>query len=128
MPRHGYTGPAADRRRYFVPDVTRYRRGGIGVVFEAEVIAQHKVRGSGLKIGLKMLTGVDESRFTKLVERSGKLRAIDHPHLAQHLECFIGPTPTDEPADEDECDQFFAAHEWVDGASLSERIDEMQSA
>ena len=97
MTRNGYTGPPADRRRYFVPDVTKYRRGGNRVVFEAEMNAQHKIAGSGGRIGLKMLTGVDESRFAKLVERSEKLRAIDHPHIAQHLECFIGPTPTDEP-------------------------------
>lgn len=120
--RSGWTGPAEDRQRYFVPDVTRYRRGGVGVVFEAERRTMAATHAAPLKVGLKMLTGIDEDRFGKLLERSAVLRTIDHRHLASHLECFLGPAPTDESLDEDEYDQFFAAHQWVDGVSLKDKL------
>lgn len=121
MPRQGYTGPLGDRKRYLVPDVTRYRRGGIGVVFEAQ-ITRDRPDSDPVKVGIKMLTGIDENRFAKLLDRSEKLCAVTHPNLARHLECFIGPVPTNDDVDEDESDQFFAAHEWVDGESLRERL------
>ena len=43
------------------------------------------------EIGLKMLTGIDEQRFAKLLDRSEALRRIDHPHLARHLNASLGP-------------------------------------
>jgi hypothetical protein len=118
--RSGFTGPPEDRRRYLVPDITRYRRGGVGVVFEAKM--DHEGGDSGRPVGLKMLTGIDEDRFAKLMARSDTLSKVEHPHLARHIECFIGPAPSDEPVDEDECDQFFSAHVWVNGRSLSENV------
>lgn len=121
-PPPSYTGPADNRTRYEVPDRTRHMRGGLGVVFRALLTETHAGLPAGTAVGLKLHSGIDEERFLKLANRSSRLAELDHPSLARHIECFVGPAPTPDAVEEEDCDQFLSAHVWVEGKSLAKAM------
>lgn len=128
MTRRGWTGPSDNRQLYEIDDVTRHIRGGVGVTFRATLTAPRQGVDPGAPIGLKMLTGMDQARFEKLVTRSSQLSRLRHANLAHHIECFVGPPPSDSEVDEDDADLFFAAHEWVEGTTLESRVPDATPA
>src|SRR3990170_5003971 len=98
-----WTGPAGDERAYRIDEPRRFRRGGLGVVFEAVICSdRHGPDLVGTRVGLKQLTGIDDYRWHRLEERSPSLAAVEHPNLSRHLGVFSGPRPTRDGAEADE--------------------------
>lgn len=112
------TGPPTDRTLYGVRRPGSFRKGGIGVVYEAELRRDVADHPAGTRVGLKLLSGVDEQRFRKILERSERLRAARHPHLAVHVDSFVGPPLSAHRVAEEDADLFYSAHVWVEGTSL----------
>ena len=121
-----WTGPFGDERAYRIDEPRRYRRGGLGVVFEAVVCSdRHGPDLVEARVALKQLTGIDDYRWQKLEERSQRLALVEHRHLSRHLGVFAGPRPWRdgrEPDDEDD-PQRYIVHLWVDGQPLAEVVD-----
>src|ERR1700722_5081682 len=120
-----WTGPPCDERAYRIDDPRRYRRGGLGVVFEAVICSEaHGATLMGAPVGLKQLTGIDDERWQKLQERSARLAQVEHPGLSRHLGVFVGPRPWRdgrEPDDDDD-PQRYIVHLWVDGRPLADAL------
>lgn len=112
------TGPPDDRTRYGVRRPSSFRKGGISVVYEAELRRDLADHPAGTRIGLKLLSGVDEQRFGKILERSEQLSTVRHPHLAVHVDSFVGPPLSAHEVAEEDADLFYSAHVWVEGVAL----------
>ncbi|MFD0807407.1 hypothetical protein ACFQ0K_15045 [Nocardioides caeni] len=78
-------------------------------------------RPPGTRVGLKLLSGVDEQLFRKILERSERLRTARHPHLAVHVDSFVGPPLSAHGVAEEDADLFYSAHVWVDGTSMRDQ-------
>jgi len=117
----GWTGPAEDRRTYYVEDRTQFLAGGLGVVYRATTQTEIAGLPMGTEVAVKQFTGeVTEERFGKLQERAPALEQVDHPNLARLVEVFKGPPFVEGPVDEAEATERFCVHVWVEGAPLSE--------
>lgn len=120
-----WTGPPGDERAYRIDEPRRFRRGGLGVVFEAVICSdRHGPDLVGTRVGLKQLTGIDDYRWHRLEERSPSLAAVEHPNLSRHLGVFSGPRPSRDGAEADEDDpQRYIVHAWADGRPLADAVD-----
>ena len=120
-----WTGPFGDERAYRIDEPRKFRRGGLGVVFEAVICSdRHGPDLVGTRVGLKQLTGIDDYRWQRLEERSPSLAAVEHPNLSRHLGVFAGPRPRRDGAEADEDDpQRYIVHVWADGRPLADAVD-----
>ena len=121
-----WTGPPGDERAYRIDEPRQFRRGGLGVVFEAVICSElHGPELVGARVGLKQLTGIDDYRWHRLEERSPKLAQVDHPNLSRHLGVFAGPRPWREgrEPDDDDDPQRYIVHLWVEGQALADAVD-----
>jgi hypothetical protein len=115
-----YCGPPNERRAYVVDDI-RAMRGGEGHVLRAErrTFPGDPVRYAG-PVSLKICSDeVSAERVERLRERWDRLAGIEHPHLAQVLEVFLGPGLfRSEPPSGGDTDVLYATASWVEGRGL----------
>ena len=117
------TGPVGDDRRYSVATLDGHPApvggGGEGLVFRAVGL----VNGTQVDVALKMLTSVPVSDYGRVVSRTAALADINHPHLLDHVETFIGtalrPADDVDPQLED-FDVVYTVPRSVPGVSLSD--------
>jgi len=118
----GWTGPAKDRRAFYVADRTEFLTGGLGVVYRATVRTDCLDVDPGMVVAVKQFTGdVSDDRFEKLRARAEALKQVDHPNLAKLVDVFVGPPFVAHPVDEHEATERFCAHVWIEGEPLADR-------
>ncbi|HEV2068193.1 MAG TPA: hypothetical protein VGR26_00195, partial [Acidimicrobiales bacterium] len=114
------TGPEG-RRSYEVEDPSVQFRGGYGVVFQANLVDDHLGEDRrGLRVSLKMLSGADDHRWSRLVSRSPELARLSHPNLAAHLEVFEGHPLARAVLGPEEPTHHWTVNEWVPGQPLAD--------
>lgn len=112
-------GPIEEPTRYHIANpVPLPTESGQGLVFRAVTDRD----GETVDVALKQLHSVDAAGAERLQRRLRPLEGLTHPHLAQHIEVFVGPPLDAEPQRPEEFDLVYVASRWVDGPVLTDAM------
>jgi serine/threonine protein kinase len=119
-----WTGPREDPRRYRVDlvdgELLSTGDGGEGLVFQATM----RLHGDERRVALKMHTSLTHKDFAWFSQRARSLCDIDHPHIMQMVDVFVGTALVNsDEIDDDAFNVMYTVADWVPGLSLPAALE-----